>query len=99
VRILEGESIDRARSEQASGPDATLGQMPMRYGQGFMLRSNFTPLSPNPNAFGHPGAGGSIGMADPDTGVGFGFTMNKMGLGLVGGQTGFAVLKAFFEAL
>lgn len=99
VRILEKETIDRARTEQVSGPDATLGQLPMRYGLGFMLRSDFMPLSPNPAAFGHPGAGGSIGMADPDTAVGFGYVMNKMQMGLVGGPTAFAVLRAFFEAL
>ena len=29
-----------------------------------------------PNAFGHPGSGGSIGFADPDAGVGFGYVMN-----------------------
>lgn len=99
VRILEPETIRRARSEQASGPDATLGRMPIRYGLGFMLRSDFMPLSPNADAFGHPGAGGSIGMADPETRTGFGFVMNKMSMGLVGGPTGFAVLKAFFETL
>lgn len=99
VRLLEPDSIALARSEQASGPDAILGQMPMRYGLGFMLRTDFMPLSPSENAFGHPGAGGSIGMADPDAGVGFGFVMNKMSQGLVGGPTGFAVLKAFFAAL
>lgn len=99
VRILERDSIERARTEQVSGPDATLGQMPMRYGLGFMLRSDFMPLSPSPNAFGHPGAGGSIGMADPDAGVGFGYVMNKMQMGLVGGATAFAVIKAFFEEL
>ena len=99
VRILEPETIERARTEQVSGPDATLGQLPMRYGLGYMLRSDFMPLSPNPKAFGHPGAGGSIGMADPDVGVGFGYVMNKMQMGLVGGPTAFAVLKAFFEAL
>jgi CubicO group peptidase (beta-lactamase class C family) len=71
----------------------------MRYGLGYMLRSDFMPLSPSENAFGHPGAGGSIGMADPDAKVGFGFVMNKMSQGLVGGPTGFAVLKTFFEAL
>ena len=99
IRLLEPESVTRARTEQISGPDATLGSMPMRYGLGYMLRSDFMPLSPNESAFGHPGAGGSIGMADPEAGVGFGFVMNKMSQGLVGGPTGFAVLKTFFEAL
>jgi hypothetical protein len=38
-------------------------------------------------------------MADPDAGVGFGYVMNKMQMGLVGGSTAFAVLKEFFDAL
>jgi len=99
VRILEPETIERATEEQASGPDATLGGMPMRYGLGFMLRSASTPFSPSPRSFGHPGAGGSIGMADPERRVGFGFVMNKMGSGVSGGQTGYAVIEAFFRAL
>lgn len=99
VRILEAETIERARTKQVAGADATLGGMPMRYGLGFMLRTDFMPLSPSENAFGHPGAGGSIGMADPDARVGFGYVMNRMQMGLVGGPTAFAVLKAFFEAL
>jgi hypothetical protein len=38
-------------------------------------------------------------MADPDSAVGFGYVMNKMQMGLVGGPTAFAVIKAFFEDL
>jgi CubicO group peptidase (beta-lactamase class C family) len=99
VRILESETIDAAIEEHANGPDAVLGGIPMRFGLGFMLRSPIMPLSPSKRAFGHPGAGGSIGMADPDAGVGFGYTMNKMQMGLVGAPGAFAMLKAFFEAL
>ena len=99
VRILQPETLDRAITQQAEGPDAVLGGMPMRFGLGFMLRSMVMPLSPNPRAFGHPGAGGSIGMADPDARVGFGYTMNKMKQGLVGGASAFAMLGAFFDEL
>jgi CubicO group peptidase (beta-lactamase class C family) len=99
VRILAPASIDAAIVEQSSGPDAVLGGLPMRFGLGFMLCSPIMPLSPSRRSFGHPGAGGSIGMADPDAGVGFGYTLNKMQMGLVGGAGGFAMLGAFFEAL
>jgi CubicO group peptidase (beta-lactamase class C family) len=99
VQILEPETIERATREQVFGPDAVLGGLPMRFGLGFMLRQDFMPLSPSPRAFGHPGAGGSIGMADPDARVGFGYTLNKMQQGLVGGAGGFAMIRAFYEAL
>jgi CubicO group peptidase (beta-lactamase class C family) len=33
-------------------------------------------------AFGHAGLGGSIGFADPQAEVSFGYTMNKMGEGI-----------------
>jgi CubicO group peptidase (beta-lactamase class C family) len=99
ARLLEPDSIALAREEQVFGPDAVLGGLPMRFGLGFMLRQDLMPISPSPNAFGHPGAGGSIGMADPDARVGFGYTMNQMKLGLVGGPTAFKILTRFFELL
>ena len=34
-------------------------------------------------AFGTPGAGGSFGFADPDTGIGYAYVMNKMGFHMV----------------
>ena len=99
VTLLSRAAIERASEEQAFGPDAVLGGMPMRFGLGFMLRHDLMPIAPNPRAFGHPGAGGSIGMADLDAKVGFGYVMNKMKMGLVGGPGAFAVLKEFYARL
>jgi CubicO group peptidase (beta-lactamase class C family) len=77
VRVLSGEAIDRAIEEQAVGVDAILG-IPMRWGLGFGLTHPDRPLGPNPRAFGHAGMGGSIGWADPDAKLGFGYVMNRL---------------------
>lgn len=42
---------------------------------GFMRSCYAMPLV-GPGSFGHPGSGGSIGFADPDAGVGFGYVTN-----------------------
>ncbi len=99
VRLMRPETLDRAIEVQSDGPDAVLGQMPMRFGLGFMLRSDLIQLTPGPRGFGHAGAGGSLGMGDPDTKTGFGFTLNKMQMGLVGAPVAFEMLKAYYEAL
>ena len=78
VRILSPEAIERATLEQANGSDAVLLIIPMRVGLGFMLTSPDIPYGPNPRSFGHAGMGGSLGFADPDAGLGFGYVMNKM---------------------
>ena len=50
--------------------------------------------------FGHGGAGGSLGLADPEAGFGFGYVMNLMhtGLWLVDPRPR-ALLAALYEAL
>jgi CubicO group peptidase (beta-lactamase class C family) len=99
VHVLAREQIETALQEQAFGPDAVLGQMPMRFGLGFMLRQDFMPMGPNPRAFGHPGAGGSIGFADPDARVGFGYTMNQMQQGITGSLNAFRLIGETFASL
>lgn len=77
VRVLSPRAIERATVEQAYGPDEAMG-LNMRPALGFFLTSADAKLGPNPRAFGHSGAGGSLGFADPDTRVGFGYAMNRM---------------------
>jgi CubicO group peptidase (beta-lactamase class C family) len=77
-RVLSLEQIDRARVEQSYGEDAVLFGLPSRFGLGFMLDLPEHKIVPRGDIFGHPGAGGSIGFADPEAGVGFGYVMNKM---------------------
>ncbi len=48
-------------------------------------------------AFGTPGFGGSFGFADPDTGIGFGYVMNRLGFHLVSDPRELAVRQALFR--
>ncbi len=77
VGVLSPPAIDQAIVEQSYGEDAIL-LLPTRIGLGFMLTMPEMQLGPNERVFGHPGMGGSIGFADPDARVGFGYVMNKM---------------------
>jgi CubicO group peptidase (beta-lactamase class C family) len=71
-----------ASAPVVGGPDAAL-VVETRFGMGFMLDNETVPLL-GPNAFGHAGAGGSLGQADPDSGVGYGYVMNQMLGGIAG---------------
>ena len=77
ARIMSSSAIDSAIVEQSNGHDAVLN-VPSRFGLGFMLSSETFPMGTAPQAFGHAGAGGSMGIADPDAGIGFGYAMNQM---------------------
>ncbi len=47
-----------------------------------------------PDAFGAPGAGGAIGYADPQTGIGYGYVTNRMGTSLSGDPRDVALREA-----
>ena len=50
---------------------------------GFMKPSETFPFG-HAGAFGAPGAGGSMGYADPEAGIGYGYVTNRMGMHLQG---------------
>ena len=49
----------------------------------------------SPNAFGHPGAGGSHGFGDPATGMSFGYAMNQMELSVMPGERCMGLVERF----
>lgn len=78
VRLLEPGTIEHATAEASAGTDFVLGR-PSRFGLGFQLTQPERPLGPNARSFGHFGAGGALGFADPEAGLAFAYAMNHSG--------------------
>jgi CubicO group peptidase (beta-lactamase class C family) len=76
--LLSPATLDEAAREHSNGPDRVLDR-PSRFGLGFQLTQPERPLGPGQKAFGHFGAGGSLGFCDPDARLGFAYVMNDMG--------------------
>ena len=74
VRLFSPATVELARREASAGPDRVL-VVPTRFGLGYMLHSSASPLL-RPGSFGHPGRGGALGFADPESGIAFGYVTN-----------------------
>jgi CubicO group peptidase (beta-lactamase class C family) len=96
-RMLSASLLDDARTPQVQGPDRVL-VVPTTFGLGFMCHSPYLPLL-GPGSFGHPGMGGSLGFADPDTGIAFGYVMNQLRLGLSGDERTTKLIEALQAVL
>ena len=100
--VLTPETIAKANTEQSRGPDVVLAEQSTRFGLGFMMTQGdvaHAAFGPNAHAFGHPGAGGSLGYADPDARIGFGYVMNQMRPGLVTGPRAQELIDALYACL
>ncbi len=96
TRVLAPDTVEAATKLQTSGPDKVL-MVDTTFGLGFMLSSPFAPYG-GARSFGHAGAGGSVGFADPEHAIGFGYVMAKMDTNLSGDPRTRGLIQAVYDA-
>ncbi|MGI5139446.1 MULTISPECIES: serine hydrolase domain-containing protein [unclassified Streptomyces] len=74
IRLFTPRTLEHARAEASAGPDRVL-VVTTRFGLGYMLHGSASPLLAS-GSFGHPGRGGALGFADPESGIAFGYVTN-----------------------
>ena len=77
TKIISPEAIAESRKLEVDGEMDLVVGVPVRRARGFMLNIEGA-YGPFNDSFGHGGAGGSSGFADPHNNVGFGYAMNQM---------------------
>lgn len=78
VTLLSAATIDRLREQGWYGRCEMTDRI-FRYGHGFFLNEPATsPMGPNDRSFGHPGAGGAHGFADPEAQIAFAYSPTLM---------------------
>lgn len=86
-----------ARRIHSDGEDRILGK-PSRFGLGFQLSQPTRPVGRSESGFGHFGYGGTLGFADPESGVAFGYLMNRPGQRWLTPRSN-ALVDAVYESL
>jgi CubicO group peptidase (beta-lactamase class C family) len=70
----------------------------VQFSLGFMKPSAIWPFG-GASSFGSPGSGGSLGFADPETGVGYAYVTSQMGTTLTGDARDVALREALYSVL
>jgi CubicO group peptidase (beta-lactamase class C family) len=103
--LVDRDGLDRMRRvSSAVNRDATLC-VATRFAMGFMVsmdnraRPDVDSVILGEQAFGHVGAGGSIGFADPSVGLALGYSMNQMGKGILLNARGQSLVDATYRVL
>lgn len=104
-RLVDPDTLRRMRTVSvATNDDATL-RIATRFALGFMLSMDNRAKAEKESAiigeraFGHVGAGGSIGFADVDHALSFGYSMNRMGNGILLNERGQSLVDAAYAVL
>jgi CubicO group peptidase (beta-lactamase class C family) len=100
--ILTRAQVDEARIVRTFGADQVFASagfpMEQHIGQGFWISSPYAPFG-GEGSFGHTGAGGSFGYADPENGLGVGYVMNKMSAGVLGDPRARRLTRACYASI
>ncbi len=96
-RLFAPATLTLARTEESAGPDRVL-VVSTRFGLGYMLHGPAAPMLAK-GSFGHPGRGGSLGFADPESGIAFGYVTNGMRKGVTADPRAQALVRAVRAAL
>ncbi|MEU2226116.1 serine hydrolase domain-containing protein [Streptomyces sp. NPDC018347] len=97
TRLFTPRTMELARTEQSAGPDRVL-VVNTRFGLGHMLHGAAAPLL-SPGSFGHPGRGGPLAFADPETGIAFGYVTNGFRQSVTADPRAQALVRAVRAAL
>lgn len=97
-RGITSETMAEIKRPQPAAPDLIFGiESAFRFG--FMKAFPILDFGTSPEAFGHTGSGGSFAYADPATGLGYAYVMNRAGYGLPTDPREIALREALTEAL
>ena len=104
--VLDEGLIALMLAPSSEGKDFTLVS-PTRFSLGFMLSMDnrhrhagaLETMVIGEHAFGHAGAGGSVGFADTECHLGFGYSMNKMGPGILLNERGQSLVDTAYRCL
>ncbi len=97
--ILSLDALAAALVPHSRGEDRVL-LLDSAFGLGYMLPSMVFPVpTAGVAAFGHTGAGGSVGMADPAHGVTLAYVTNRLGSGVSADRRSTDLLAALYASL
>jgi CubicO group peptidase (beta-lactamase class C family) len=107
VHLVDRDTLARMGAVSSAGEEDAVLLLPLRFTLGFWKAIDHRRLSAerqasmivSEEAFGHPGAGGSVGFADPRAGLAFGYTMNRMGSSGGLNARGQSLVDATYRAL
>ena len=96
--------FEQASGRMTQGLDEVL-RVETCFAAGFMLdpvgadgKKSRVTFGPSLSAFGHPGAGGSLAFADPESGIGFAYVMNQMQPGALPQERAAALVREVYTS-